>query len=472
MSTDTTERPPTPPLAQADEVKQEEEKAEESPAKKTKDETAETVKVEEKETKKDPALLTQTEQLKLIFPESAGYRYTINPKWLTLTASKMSDKKKKAKAEKYGGRESGDSKERFVNVNSLFRTFPKNEKILSKFLPKLNELKEPHKPILISAACKSRYCRMTGWGTSAKEQWKTDKNKSKHEFSLTPQAFREDSVTEDGKDPHSLAQFEMWKTVWGHLSGLIIDSTKIAEKFHTECSKLVGAQNEKETDEQYRERFRATYIKTFIKPVDEGCVKFDAPMVGMPTEEELKEFEKKPYTPPAPHFLDVYEVRNVNDRVIYRDLPVIRPKTDAELRADEEDDNPFIYVPFDQREGIDGGILAPVYEIGVTEDAKEKSHFKPRPLLVIWFKDDCQMSPLAMDISWRKPKPVTEQSSSSSSSSSTQETSAAAVTTSPPPPPPPPASQNEEQETAATTSKKARKRNRTSESNVDKSEAE
>lgn len=356
---------------------------------------------------------TLSDQLRQLFAWERGYRFRVKASFITVSVSTVSDKKRDQKRLKFG-RDFADAKNKYVNVNTLFSTLPSGEAILSKFLPQLASRKEPYSIVQLTPALKLRFPHLTGMGSWEKDKYRPKtKGDAEHEFSLSVSAYRSDSVDQFGNDPDAVDWWSDLQSTWNQVAKLISRNTSVAPDLHALCKAKIESQNKagsaaaaSSTDSQisndvpYAQLYEKTYLENFIEPVNPKLLKFSTRMFAFPTLDQKKQFEKTPYRAPTKDIQNVYDKADDEDKKIFKDLPVIRPRTKEETIAAsvDGDRNPFVYVPYEERGQIqDNSIASCLYEIGITESYNNKSYLKLRPLLLIWFRDATPaVSPLQM----------------------------------------------------------------------------
>jgi hypothetical protein len=335
--------------------------------------------------------------LRSLFSRKKGYSFwydIMSAKRVTVAVSKVSEKKKAAMVKK-AGREIKNMKDRYVNVNALFPVVSVHETILSKFLPDFGTKANmpPHHVTQLSPPCRLQWVRLTGLGSFDKPTHAADsRQKAQHEFHLNFGAYDEERVTEDGMDLSAAAWKAATMKLWAHLAMHIVTHKEIAPDLHamTEAAVKAAAKKDKKLvyEKAYKEHHLAQYIKDYETATD---FKFATKMFRYPSVDEVKAYkETTPYKAPSDVMQQMYDTAMAGEQVVYQDLPVIRLKTPAELKAGPpKDKNPFIYVPYAERGKIVSGELAScLYDVGITESAQNKSHLKLKPLLLIWFPSE------------------------------------------------------------------------------------
>jgi hypothetical protein len=332
--------------------------------------------------------------LRSLFSRANGYRLhpeDLKMNHLTVRLTKVSDKKL-AEARAKAGRALKNMKDRYLNLNSLFSTIPTDDEILSKFVPGLlaKAKAEPFRVIQMSPPCKMKWTRLTGLGSFDKTKYAPENEESaEHEFSLNVGAYNEQFVDDRGLDPSAVAWLEHTKTIWNFITDEIIRNKEIAPELHKMC----GADLEKDkppSSISYEEAYAVNYRNKYVKGKDGDLeVKFGAKMFRFPTVEDRTAFNDIPYVAPNERMQSLYDGVNDKKQVIYNDFPVIRPKTTEEAsKSFDTDPNPFIYVPYSERDQIkDNSIGSCLYEIAITENHQGKSYLKLKPLLLIWVRD-------------------------------------------------------------------------------------
>lgn len=348
------------------------------------------------------APITTNAQLFQLFQAASGYKFDVPLGHITVALSKPNADKQAAYKKKCG-RDNMELKDRFVNINVLFRTLPMDEKIISKFLPDLEKKlkREPFPYISMSAPGKLRWSRLTGLGTFDKT-----KNRPKtvgeacHEFSLTVSAYRDDSVDDRGRDPDALKWISKVAAINNYIGTAIANNTQLAPKHHEACKELLD-RDPGDVNVPYKDRYVAKFVEAFVKPLDDVSeLKFSTRMFRYPSAEEKEMFAVHPYIAPNEQLQRVYDDAGRNDKIVYNDMPVVRPKTPAEAAASwPADPNPFVYIPFSERGQItDGALAATLYEYALTESYNNKSYLKLKAMMLIWFPGEpAPVSTLAMD---------------------------------------------------------------------------
>lgn len=392
--------PPPPPSPKAEAVPVAAPPAAAAVAPGKEEEVAKPVAVAKKAGKKpeavDKTISSVERDFRRLFARDAGYRFwasDLNLKHVTVRLSKVSDKKM-AEYRAKAGRALKNMKDRYVNVNSLFSTIPSDEEILSKFVPDLVEKArtEPFRVIQLSPPCKAKWVRLQGLGNFDKPKFAPENEKDAgHELSLTAGAYDEARVDSDGCDPSAFAWMQHLDKMWQQIAHEIASNKEIAPDLHKKCAEdmeRLVAERPLAAGEKYEERYLAHFKNTYIKKRDLEQ-KFVYKMFRYPTAEEQEMFRSEPYKAPSDRLQQVYDDAGPKDKIVYNDFPVVRPKTKEEAEASfATDPNPFVAVPFEQRGEIrDNSICSVLYEVGVTESAKDKSHLKLRPLLLIWIRD-------------------------------------------------------------------------------------
>jgi hypothetical protein len=378
----------------------------------------------QEEDKKVQGSRTLNDDLKELFSHIKGYR--IDPSKAQLNhIVVVSSKSKAGYAEEYkkkfGTNPTGD-KDHFVNVNSLFRTLPLTDTILTRFIPDvmsgLGVKTEPYHVIHLSPVGKLKYVHITGLGTFQKTTYRAKTiPESCHEFNLSISAYNENYMTEKGEDPACKEWILALAKIWLCICTQVASNPKIASDLHAKTAEDLMRQTAAATtttttstvttttstststttatNDNDKQRYIQHFIKTYTKPVEnENSIKFATKMFRSCTLKEREEYAKTPYKAPTPIIQQAYDDAGKNDKFVYVDMPVIRPKTakerkEASKNKKEKDTNPFVYVPPQDRDNIKDGELASVlYSVGITESYKNLSHLKLHPLLLIVFPDD------------------------------------------------------------------------------------
>jgi len=330
--------------------------------------------------------------LRNIFKIEKGYR--IHPECakiqhLTVTLSKMNAAKIEEK-KKASGRANPNMKERFVNVNSMLRCMPADDTILTRWCHGLKAklATDLNSVYRLSPPCKLNWCRLFSLGTFEKTKHAAaTAEQAQHEFSACTGAYSENFVTDKGEDPSARSWLDKDIAIWNFITHEIIKNKEIAPMNHSKCADDLKTNNTPDTNtDAYAVNFLSKYI---ARKEGDKELKFNSSMFRYPTAADREHFKSEPYVAPHPKHHDLFYENRAANQVIYCDFPVVRPKTQAEAEATfETDDNPFVYVPFQEREAIKSGSIGSVfYEVGVTENHQGKSYYKTRPLLLIWFNN-------------------------------------------------------------------------------------
>jgi hypothetical protein len=330
--------------------------------------------------------------LRSMFSKESGYRLfpeMLNVRHLKVSVSNVSaDKLEKFKK---AGRK--NAKKRYVNVNGLFPCFPEGESILSKFIPDFQKscLSEPFRVFQLSPPGKIKWNRLSGLGSFEKPTYAPEHvEDAQHEVTLSCQAYNEDLVDDDGLDISSHQWLLTLQALWKKISIDIARNPAIAPELHTQCSEFLASNPVTLAGgtTSHEERFESHYLNTYVKKKDgETEQAFGSKMFMVMKKDELeKAFDGNAYAAPTEALQKVFDDGGADKKPVYKDLPVIRPKTKEELEEDGE--NPFIAVPFEDRYQIhDGGLMSALYQINVTENHQGKSYLKTKPVLLIWFRD-------------------------------------------------------------------------------------
>jgi hypothetical protein len=333
----------------------------------------------------DTKLLSRTEvSMRELFSRAKGYRIwseQLNTEHMSVVRSVMKAEKKAQRASE--GYDVKNMKDASVYLNCIFSSLPPNEKILSKFVPYLANLREPYSVLCMTPPMRLNWVRLSGLGTYDKPKWAPKhKSEAQHEFNLTIGAYDSDRVGAGGSDPSALAFRDEQSRVWDFVAREIIRSKDIATENHTDCENDIK-DDQGDRSLPYAQRFVRHYLDKYTRPVaDRKEFKFSCPMFNKVTKTMKEEFVKRPYQAPSPEMQEIYEKQDV----VYNDLPVVRLKTEQEVQdSSSTDSSPFVYIPFTERSMIKSGDLGMcLFQESIVESYENKSSCKFKPVLLIW----------------------------------------------------------------------------------------
>jgi len=372
---------------------------------------------------KEPTMTRFESDMRALLSKDRGYARIfydqVNVRHLSLVYVTMSSEKMEMYRRANNGRD--PMQKTSIYVNSMFNSLPSgDDEVFRKFLVNPDRLQsEPYHAIGITPPGKIKYPILTGVGSFGKKVYPADSLKaSHHEFAFCLSALQEQFVDEaTGHDTSCLKWFDAVNNVWNRLSTIIAESPKMAPRLKEACARQLALEASPSSASssspvspvqttsptgsvsgstpgvtgftshtEARDRFTSKFKELF-------CKKFDASRgVDFKSKFFRKYVEAEHpggYKAPTPALQQVFEDAGKHEKLVYNDMPVVRPKTSEEVDATwESDPNPFVYVPITERGVIvSGSYVSVLYEYGITEDAKEKSHLKLRPLVVVWFRD-------------------------------------------------------------------------------------